>query len=71
MFLLACVSSSLEFWSVNQTSIYENSELKFFKNIKFLGEVSNNSTKDLLGKSKYKTLKSSWWSLAGNCKIEF
>ena len=59
MFILACVSSRLEFWSVNETSIYENSELRFLKNIKFLCEVSNNSAKDLLGKSEYKTLKSS------------
>ena len=31
------VSSDLEFWSVNYTSIYKNSELKVFKNIKLLG----------------------------------
>ena len=59
MFILACVSSRLEFWFVNQTSIYENSELRFLKNIKFLCEVSSNSAKDLLGKNEYKTLKSS------------
>ena len=27
MFILSSMSSSLEFWSVNHTSVYENSEL--------------------------------------------
>ena len=39
----------LEFWSVNHTSTYEISELKVFKNIKFLGEISNNWLNDSLG----------------------
>ena len=56
MFLLSSISSSLEFWSVNHISIYENSKLKVFKNIKFLGEVSNNWPNDLLGTKVYKTL---------------
>ena len=34
-FVLSSISSGLEFWSVNHTSIYENSESKGFKN-KFL-----------------------------------
>ena len=42
MFILSSISSDLVFLSVNHTSIYESSELKVFKNIKFLGEVSNN-----------------------------
>ena len=41
MFILSSISSGLEFWSVNHTSIYENSELKVFKNMKFLGKMSN------------------------------
>ena len=49
MFVLSSISRGLEFWSVNHTSIYENSELKAFKNIKFLGEISNNWRNDLLG----------------------
>ena len=49
MFILSSISSSLKFWSVNHTSIYENSELKVFGNIKFLGERSNNWPNDLLG----------------------
>ena len=50
MFILSSNSSGLEFWSVNHTSMYKNSESKVFKNIKLLGEISNNWSKDLLGK---------------------
>ena len=42
MSILSSVSSGLEFCSINQTSIYENYELKVFKSIKFFGEISNN-----------------------------
>ena len=42
MFVLSSISRDLEFWSVNHTSLYENSELKVFKNTKYLGEISNN-----------------------------
>ena len=42
MFILSSITSGLEFKSVNHTSIYENLELKFFKNIRFLGEITNN-----------------------------
>ena len=49
MFILSSISSGLEIWSVNQTSIYENSESKVFKNIKFSGEISANWPNDLLG----------------------
>ena len=56
MFILSFISNGLEFWSVNQTSIYENSELKVFKNITFLGEISNKWPKDLSGTNVYKTL---------------
>ena len=54
MFILSSISSSLEFWSVNHTSKYENSELKVFKNMKFLGEISNKWPSDLLGTNVYK-----------------
>ena len=60
MFVSSSISRGLEFWSVNHTSIYENSELKAFKNIKFLGEISNNWRNDLLGTNVYKTLESCW-----------
>ena len=45
MYVLSLISSGLELWSVNQTSTYENSELKEFKSIKFSGELSNNRPK--------------------------
>ena len=47
MFILSSVSSRLEFLLVNHTSIDEN--FKNFKIMIFLGEVSNNWLKDLLG----------------------
>ena len=53
---LSSISNGLEFWSVNQTSIYENAELKNFKNKKLLGEVPISLQKDLLGTNVYRTL---------------
>ena len=50
MFTLSSISSSLEFWSVNHTS-----SMKIL-NIKFLGEISNNWTNDLLWTNVCKTL---------------
>ena len=35
MFILSSISSGLEFWSVNHTTIHENSETKDFEIIKF------------------------------------
>ena len=55
MFILSSISRGLESWSVDHTSIYENSESKVFKNIKFLVEILNNWPNDLLGKNAYKT----------------
>ena len=55
MFILYSISWGLEFWSVNHTSIHENSESKPFKNTKLLGEISNNWPNDLLGTDVYKT----------------
>ena len=49
MFILSSIFRGLEFWSVNHTSIYQSSELKVLKNIKFLGQISNNWPNDLLG----------------------
>ena len=60
MFILSSISSALEFWSVNYTSEYENSELNVFKNIKLWGEVSSNWPNDILGKNVDKTLESCW-----------
>ena len=60
MFILSYISSDLEFWSVNHTSIYENFKLKVFENIKFFGEISSNWSNDLLEANVYTTLKSCW-----------
>ena len=54
IFILPSISSGLEFWSVNHTSIYENSESKVFKNIRFLGKISSDWPNDLLGINVYK-----------------
>ena len=60
MFILSSISRGLEYWSVNHTSIYENSQSKVFKNMKCLREISNNWPKHLLGTNVYKTLESYW-----------
>ena len=60
IFILFSISSSLKFWSVNHTSIYENYELKVFKNLIFFGE---NLIIDQMVYQKtnvYKTLESYW-----------
>ena len=62
MLNLSSIYGRLEFWSVNHTSINENSESNVFKNIKLSGEISNNWPKDLLGTDVYKTLEF-WWQL--------
>ena len=59
-FIFSSISSGLEYWSVNQTSMYENSELKVFKNLNFVGEISSNWPNDLLGTNVYKTFEF-WW----------
>ena len=45
MFILFSIYSGLEFWSVDHTSIYENFGLKVFKNMKFLSEISDKTTR--------------------------
>ena len=60
MFILSSISSGSELRSVNGTSIYENSELKLFKNVNLFRETSSNWTNDLLGTRVYKTLDSCW-----------
>ena len=60
MFILYFTSRGLEFWSVNQTSIYENFGSKVFKIIRFLDEKSNNWPNDLFGIILYKTTESCW-----------
>ena len=60
MFILSSISRGLEFWSVSHNSIHKNSEWKVIKNIKFLGEISNNWPNDLSGTNVYNSLES-WW----------
>ena len=60
MFILSSTSSGLEFWSVNHTSVYENSELEVFKNINFFSEISSYWPDDLLGTNGCKTFESCW-----------
>ena len=60
MFILSSISSGSELRSVNDTSIYENSELKLFKNVNLFRETSSNWTNDLLRTRVYKTLDSCW-----------
>ena len=60
IFILSSVSREFGFCSVNHTSNCNNSESNVFKNIKFLGEISNNWPNDLLGPSVYKTLEILW-----------
>ena len=52
MFISSSFSGSLGLWSVNYTSISENSELNVFKNIIFFGKYNlfSNWPNDLLGK---------------------
>ena len=57
MLILSSISSGLEFWSENQTYI-KIANQKLFKNIKFIGEISNNWSYDLLEANVYKTLES-------------
>ena len=41
-FITSSISSSLLFWSVNHTLIYEDSECNVFGNTNFVGKISNN-----------------------------
>ena len=56
MFILYSVCNSLESWSVSHLSIYEDCEIKVFKNIKYLEEISNNWLNDLFVTNVYKIL---------------
>ena len=60
MFIWSSISRGLEFWSVNHTSLYENSESKIFKDINFLVKICNNWPNNLLGTNVYKTLEFYW-----------
>ena len=53
MFIQFSIISGLEYWLVNHTPIYQNSNI--FKNIELLGEISNNWPNNLLGTNVQKT----------------
>ena len=60
-FTLTCISSDLEFWLVNNTSICENSELKVFqKTFFFFVKYVGNWPNDLLTTNVYQALESCW-----------
>ena len=65
MLILSSISKSLEYFSKNNisahgnnTSANETSKSKVFKNIKFLGEISNNWLNYSLGTNVYRTIES-------------
>ena len=55
MFILSSIFTGLDLWSVNHTSVYENSKSKVFLKVTFLGEISKNWLNYLLGINVYKT----------------
>ena len=59
-FILSSISNGWLFWSVNHTLMSENSELNVFKNIWFVGEISNKLPNGLFGTNVYKTFESCW-----------
>ena len=56
IFILSSIPRGLEFWYVNHTSIYKNSESNVFKKIKLVRKISCNWPNDLFGTNVYKTL---------------
>ena len=51
-------SSISQFWSINHTSIWQNSEWNFLEKYIFLDKISKDWPKDLLAINLYKTLES-------------
>ena len=60
MFPLYSTYRRLGVWSLNHTSIHQNSAFKLFKNIKFLDEISDNWSNNLLRRNGYENLGSCW-----------
>ena len=58
MFIISSISSGLELWSVMNTSLQENFDLKVFENITFYSETSSKWPNDLQGTNIHKTLES-------------
>ena len=59
-FILSSISNGSLFWSVNHTLISLYSELNVFKNILFVGEISNKLPNGLFRTNVYKTVESCW-----------
>ena len=59
-FIPSFISNAWLFWSVEHTSIDWNSELKVFKRITFVGEISNKLPNGLYVTNVYKALESCW-----------
>ena len=61
MLILSYISRGVGFWSVNHTSMYENSKSNFvFNNVKFSGDISSNWPNNLLETNVYKTFEFCW-----------
>ena len=58
--MLSSISSGLERWLVNHALIHLVSELKVFKNIKFLGDLTNKLQNGLFETDVYKNLELRW-----------
>ena len=56
--ILPSLSNGWLFWSVNHTSMYEDSEINVFKKEKLVGSISNKLPNGLFGTSMYKTYES-------------
>ena len=52
-FILSSICNGWLFWSVNHTSMYENSELNVFKKIEFVDEIFNKLPNVLFGTNVY------------------
>ena len=57
-FILSSISNGWLFWSVKHTLMAWNSELNIFKEIRFVGEISNKLP--MVGTNVYKNLESCW-----------
>ena len=56
--LLSPLSSGWLFWYANHTSIYKNSELNVFKDMKFVVAISTKLPNGLFGTNIYKSFES-------------
>ena len=64
IFILSSICRRLEFWSVNHTSVYENSEPNVFPKYKIFRWNTNNCPNNLLRTNAYKTVELCWQLLS-------